>query len=54
MPRRNVLTVAAVPSLQYCLKKTGKKPAMTVVANDEFAQSYNAHETTFRRRRTLI
>jgi hypothetical protein len=25
------------------LKKTGKKPAMTVVANAELAQSYMAH-----------
>jgi hypothetical protein len=38
-PRRNVLTAASVPTLQYCLKNTGKKPAITVVANAEFAQS---------------
>ena len=38
-PRRKVLTDASAPVLQYCLKKTGKKPAMTVVANAELAQS---------------
>src|SRR3954468_24718363 len=49
MPSRNVLTVGSVPALQYCLKKTGKKPAMTVVANDELAQSYMAQAKTGRR-----
>lgn len=39
MPSHNVLSVAGVPALQYDLKKTGKKPAITVVANAEFAQS---------------
>ena len=39
IPSRNVLTAASVPTLQYCLKKTGKNPAMTVVANAELAQS---------------
>ncbi len=38
-PSRNVLSVATTPAFQYCLKKTGKKPAITVVANAEFAQS---------------
>ena len=38
-PSRPVLTAASVPALQYCLKNTGKNPAMTVVANAEFAQS---------------
>jgi len=30
------------------LKKAGKKPAITVVANAEFAQSYKAQEITRR------
>jgi hypothetical protein len=34
-----VLTAASPPALQYCLKNTGKNPAITVVANAEFAQS---------------
>jgi hypothetical protein len=38
-PRRKVLSVAATPAFQYCLKNIGKNPAMTVVANAEFAQS---------------
>ena len=38
-PSRKVLTDASAPALQYCLKKTGKKPAMTVVAKAELAQS---------------
>ena len=42
-PSRAVLTVASVPRLQYCLKKMGKKPAITVVAKAELAQSYMAH-----------
>src|SRR5262249_4120704 len=54
IPRRNVLTVASEPALQYCLKKIGKKPAMTVVANEEFAQSYRAQLTMLRRVRILI
>src|SRR5512136_1155768 len=45
-PRRNVLSVAATPAFQYCLKNTGKNPAMIVVANAEFAQSYSAQATT--------
>ena len=47
-PSWAVLVTASAPALQYCLKKTGKKPAMTVVANTEFAQSYSAHEKIFR------
>ena len=39
IPSRNVLTAASVPTLQYCLKKIGKNPAITVVANAELAQS---------------
>ena len=38
-PSRNVLSVATTPAFQYCLKNTGKNPAITVVANAEFAQS---------------
>ena len=43
-PSWAVLVTASAPALQYCLKKTGKNPAMTVVANTEFAQSYSAQE----------
>ena len=38
-PSRAVLTTGSTPVFQYSLKNTGKKPAMTVVANTEFAQS---------------
>ena len=38
-PSQKVLVVASVPSLQYCLKNSGKKPAITVVAKAELAQS---------------
>jgi hypothetical protein len=38
-PRRKVLSVTATSAFQYCLKNTGKNPAMTVVAKAEFAQS---------------
>ena len=38
-PSCAVLTTGSASALQYSLKKTGKKPAMTVVANTEFAQS---------------
>ena len=38
-PSQNVLVVTSVPALQYCLKNSGKKPAMTVVAKAELAQS---------------
>src|SRR5512135_1031514 len=49
-PRRNVLSVAGTPAFQNCLKNTGKKPAMTVQAKAELAQSYSAHANTGRRR----
>ncbi len=45
-PNLAVLIVVSVPALQNCLKNTGKKPAMTVVAKAEFAQSYRAHPKT--------
>ena len=38
-PRRKVLTDTSTPEVQYCLKNTGKKPAITVVAKAELAQS---------------
>jgi hypothetical protein len=38
-PSRKVLSVAGMPVAQYDLKKTGKNPAMTVVAKAELAQS---------------
>ncbi len=41
-PRRNVLSVASTPAFQNCLKYSGKNPAITVVANAEFAQSHSA------------
>ena len=37
-----VVSVAVTPVLQNFWKKTGKNPAMTVVAKAEFAQSYSA------------
>src|SRR3981081_899561 len=52
MPRRKVLSVAGTPAFQKFLKKSGKKPAMTVVAKEEFAQSYIAQPKTGRRVRT--
>src|SRR6201996_7463172 len=48
-PSLKVLCVAGTPAFQNCLKKSGKNPAMTVVANDELAQSYIAHPNTGRR-----
>ena len=39
MPSCAVLCTGSAPALQYCLKNTGKKPAMTVVAKAELAQS---------------
>jgi hypothetical protein len=39
MPSWNVLVVASCWAVQYCLKKSGKKPAITVVAKAELAQS---------------
>jgi hypothetical protein len=41
------LTPASVLTLQYVLKKIGKKAAITLVANEEFAQSYKAQDITF-------
>jgi hypothetical protein len=38
-PSRAVLTTASVPWEHQVLKKTGKKPDMTVVAKAEFAKS---------------
>jgi hypothetical protein len=46
-PRRKVLVVASTPTFQYSLKNTGKKPAITVVAKAELAQSYRAQDMTF-------
>ena len=44
---------SALMSWLIALKKTGKKPAITVVAKAELAQSYNAHDKTSRRKKTL-
>ena len=38
-PSRRVLSVTDTPVFQYSLKNTGKKPAITVVAKAELAQS---------------
>jgi hypothetical protein len=46
MPSWAVVTVTSEPLLQYDLKKTGKKPAMTTVANALFPASYSAHDHT--------
>src|ERR1700749_934153 len=48
-PNRKVLSVAGMPAFQKFLKNRGKKPAMTVQANEEFAQSYMAQPNTGRR-----
>jgi hypothetical protein len=45
-PSWAVLMLTSAPKLQYFLKKTGKNPAMTVVAKAEFAQSYIAQPQT--------
>jgi hypothetical protein len=45
-PSQKVLSVGWLPSLQKSLKKIGKKPAMTVVAKAEFAQSYITQPNT--------
>ena len=45
-PSWAVLRFTSVPWLQYCLKKSGKKPAITVVAKAELAQSYKAQPQT--------
>ncbi len=42
-----VLVVASWPGVRNCLKNSGKNTTITVVANDEFAQSYNAQAKTF-------
>src|SRR5689334_6955580 len=39
VPRCKVLSDALVPAPQYCLKNTGTKPAITVVAKAELATS---------------
>jgi hypothetical protein len=46
-PNRAVLTVGSTPWFQKVLKKTGKKAARTVVAKEEFAQSYIHQAQTF-------
>ena len=43
-PSWKVDVLMSAPALQYFLKKIGKKPAMTVVAKAELAQSYKAQE----------
>ncbi len=53
IPSLKVLSVAATPTFQYCLKNSGKKPAMTVTAKAELAQSYIAQPKTDLRVRTL-
>ena len=50
-PSQKLLVVAATSALQYCLKNRGKKPAMTVVAKAEFAQSYMAQARALPRSR---
>jgi hypothetical protein len=47
MPSRKVVVVTSTPVLQYCLKNTGKNPAITLVAKAELAQSYKDQEITF-------
>ncbi len=51
MPSFIVLAATSAPWLQYCLKKRGKKPAITVVAKAELAQSNAAQEISSRVRR---
>ena len=61
-PSRAVLIVGSTPAFQNSLKNTGKKPAIIVVANAEFAQSYMHHpkiaflsfSCIIARKRTLI
>lgn len=43
-PNLAVVSTFETPALQYAPKKIGKKPAITVVAKAEFAQSYMAHD----------
>ena len=40
-PKYHVVTVTSAAVDQYCLKKIGKKPAITVVEKVLFAQSYS-------------
>ena len=47
-PSRDVVSVGVTSVLQNFWKNTGKKPAITVVANAEFAQSYSAQAKTGR------
>ena len=49
MPTTAVLSTGERSAAQKDLKKSGKNPAITVVAKAEFAQSYRAHEITFLR-----
>jgi hypothetical protein len=49
IPRRNVVTVEATPSLQYSASMTGTKAVTTVIEKAELAQSYKAQPTTGRR-----
>ena len=46
-PKRSVLIETEASVFQYCLKKTGKNPATTVVKKTLFAQSYMHQETIF-------
>jgi hypothetical protein len=48
-PKKNVPCSVEEPTAQYAVKKTGKNPAITVVANALFAQSYQAHAKIDRR-----
>ncbi len=47
-PSRNVLSVTSAAAFQYCLKKSGKNPASTVVAKAELPQSYSAQDRVLR------
>lgn len=47
-PSQKVLWAAAISPAQYCLNSTGKKPASTVVAKVELAQSYSAQDQAAR------
>ncbi|MDQ1362763.1 MAG: hypothetical protein QG652_623, partial [Pseudomonadota bacterium] len=48
LPSQNVPCPDVRPVDQYCLKTTGKNPAITTVANTELAQSYKAQDRTGR------
>lgn len=43
IPNQKVLSVDEMVDAQYCLRKMGKKAAMTVVAKAELPTSYSAH-----------